>query len=204
MVPIMFLRINTPQAYLQSAMLTGVSEHETLLSYCLIEARQATWVLIVGYSWVDGHLTQFVSPGIGWSVAWRRWVTVVIGAGAAFIMMMTPPTSARKAVRRKNAASIRMLSGVYASLISRWLSLAGPGPQETKSNDELAEELRERVLEIAGVVAATKDLTDLARWEGGIRGHWPHEQYTRLSDVQAMMIRNLAQVWAKFPSVVLI
>ena len=36
--------------------------------------------LIVGYSWVDGHLTVIDSPGVGWSIAWKRFVLVAIGA----------------------------------------------------------------------------------------------------------------------------
>jgi hypothetical protein len=33
----------------------------------------------MGYSWVDGNLLIVGNPGIGWSIAWRRWVTVIIG-----------------------------------------------------------------------------------------------------------------------------
>lgn len=40
---------------------------------------KATFVLIVGYSWIDGHLMTIGNPGIGWSIAWKRWVLVVIG-----------------------------------------------------------------------------------------------------------------------------
>lgn len=41
---------------------------------------QATFVLVVGYSWIDGNLAGiFQNVGIGWEVAWRRWVLVMIG-----------------------------------------------------------------------------------------------------------------------------
>ena len=40
---------------------------------------QVTMVLIMGYSWIDGHLVTISSPGIGWPIAWKRWVLVVIG-----------------------------------------------------------------------------------------------------------------------------
>ena len=35
--------------------------------------------LIVGYSWIDGHLPVLSNPGIGWGAAWRRWTLVAIG-----------------------------------------------------------------------------------------------------------------------------
>ena len=50
-------------------------------SRCLLTelGPQATWVLVVGYSWIDGNLVVVGSPGIGWGVTWRRWLTVLIG-----------------------------------------------------------------------------------------------------------------------------
>lgn len=40
---------------------------------------QATFALVVGYSWVDGHVVQFTSPGVGWPVAWKRFALVIVG-----------------------------------------------------------------------------------------------------------------------------
>lgn len=40
---------------------------------------QATWVLIIGYSWINGHLLVVGNPGIGWPVAYKRCITVLIG-----------------------------------------------------------------------------------------------------------------------------
>lgn len=56
----------------------------------LVETRlnaypQATFVLVVGYSWIDGNLAGiFQNVGIGWEVAWRRWVLVMIGKSSPF------------------------------------------------------------------------------------------------------------------------
>jgi hypothetical protein len=47
-------------------------------------ALQATWVLIIGYSWIDTHLFVFANTGKGWDVAWKRWVLVSIGAYMIF------------------------------------------------------------------------------------------------------------------------
>lgn len=35
--------------------------------------------LVIGYSWIDGHLPVLSDPGIGGNVAWRRWTLIMIG-----------------------------------------------------------------------------------------------------------------------------
>lgn len=44
------------------------------------------------------------------------------GAGAAFIMMMIPPKSGRKAVREQNANIISDLGSMYAILMTAWIN----------------------------------------------------------------------------------
>ena len=82
---------------------------------------QATAALVIGYSWLNTHL-PVVSFGYGWSVAWRRFLFVVIGCVASFIVMFVPPKSARKAVRVRNATAISGLSNIYLALTSTWIS----------------------------------------------------------------------------------
>lgn len=52
---------------------------------------QATWVLVVGYSWLDGNLQILGNPGIGWPIAWKRFVTVMIGMFGFFLPLSLPP-----------------------------------------------------------------------------------------------------------------
>jgi hypothetical protein len=35
--------------------------------------------LIIGYSWIDGHLPVLSNPGIGGNAAWRRCTLILIG-----------------------------------------------------------------------------------------------------------------------------
>lgn len=65
---IVFLRVYAPIKYIQGMILAG-----------------ATFALVVGYSWIDGHLPQLVTPGLGWGVAWRRAMTVFVGMFAIFL-----------------------------------------------------------------------------------------------------------------------
>lgn len=77
--PVVFLRLYLPPQYLPAALLFGVSGVLQYVLPALIDYCQATFVLIVGYSWVNGHLVIVGNVGIGWAVAWRRWVLVMIG-----------------------------------------------------------------------------------------------------------------------------
>ncbi|KAJ7302791.1 hypothetical protein DFH08DRAFT_826257 [Mycena albidolilacea] len=131
----------------------------------------------VGYSWIDGHAVQFTSPG-----------SVV-----SFILMMLPSKSGRKAVRQRNAVSIAVLGEVYPSPISIWIS-----KQDTDSArlTQWTAHFRARLMALADEIGAIRVLTELAKWEGSIRGKWPAAEYARLLDVQVDMIGSLAQLAA--------
>ncbi|KIM71841.1 hypothetical protein PILCRDRAFT_93686 [Piloderma croceum F 1598] len=62
LVPLLWFRLFLPIQYQAGGILIAV-----------------TWALIVGYSWIDGHLPIVGTPGIGWTVAWKRWTLVVVG-----------------------------------------------------------------------------------------------------------------------------
>ena len=185
------------------------------LSSCILKLTfflilQATVALILGYSWVDGHFVQVISPGVGWSVAWKRAVLVLIGrhlfsrlefsscwiffynsgSAASFIIMMLPPTSGRKAVRMRNASSITNLSNMYTFLISVWIA----SKHKTAPNPTWILSFRTKLMAIGSEVGSIRELTQLARWEGSIRGSWPVEEYMQLAAVQSEMIASLAQV----------
>ncbi|KDQ52244.1 hypothetical protein JAAARDRAFT_184405 [Jaapia argillacea MUCL 33604] len=185
LLPVLFLRLFAPPQYLSGVIMGG-----------------ATFVLIVGYSWIDGHLPTVGNPGVGWPVAWKRWVLVVIGCVASFVLMMLPPKSGRKAVRLRNASTINRMSRIYAFLISTWITDPGT-PTRTSLQDPAASgsahvkpwilEFRGDVLKLAEKLQALKQMTAVAKWEGSVRGKWPSEEYNRLVDVQFDMIGSLSQ-----------
>ncbi|KZT25917.1 hypothetical protein NEOLEDRAFT_1132953 [Neolentinus lepideus HHB14362 ss-1] len=175
MIPTMFIRLFAPPALLSGVVTSAV-----------------TIPLIVGYSWIDGHLPVLGNPGVGWSIAWKRWVLVVIGSAASFIIMMLPPKSGRKAVRLRNATTIKRIGNLYSLLISRWI-------ENTPSLDDATSEswsafFRADIVSIAEQLQTLKGMTAIAKWEGGIRGRWPFEEYDRLVDVQIQMLGNLGQL----------
>lgn len=178
LVPLMFFRLFAPQQYLPGTILMA-----------------ATVVLIVGYSWIDGHLDVISNVGIGWHVAWKRWTLIMIGSAASFIAMILPAKSARKAVRLGCSNTLTSLSHIYTSLMSAWIT-------ETPSSKELRRDgppvwvnsFRANLFEVAIQLRNLKEMAGLARWEGNVRGHWPYGEYNRLTDVQQEMLSVFAHL----------
>ncbi|KAI0300498.1 hypothetical protein B0F90DRAFT_1629671 [Multifurca ochricompacta] len=176
-LPVMFIRLFAPPKYLQGVILGCI-----------------TVTLIIGFSWIDGHLPVISDPGIGWNAAWRRWTLVMIGCGASFIIMMLPPKSGRKAVRLRAAASIDALSHVYTSLISAWITESDEGKGASFASSSWVKAFRDRLIAVTLQIQTGKQQMMLASWEGGIRGRWPQEEYVKLTEVQEDMIGVLAQL----------
>ncbi|KAI1798167.1 hypothetical protein LXA43DRAFT_979068 [Ganoderma leucocontextum] len=176
--PFVFLRIFAPPQYLTAVLMAG-----------------ATFVLVVGYSWVDGNLPGiFKNVGLGWNVAWKRWVLVMIGAAASFILMMIPPKSGRKAVRLRNASIISGLSYLYSHLTSLWLAAGEPFDSVHKVEEaqrRWPSELREMVITFSQQLQDLRVRTVMSKWEGNIRGHWPFEEYNQLLDIQIDILSSL-------------
>ena len=107
--------------------------------------------------------------------------------------MMIPPTSSRKAVRLRNASSLTGLSSVYTFLIATWIS-ASPSSSKDTPNPRWLLGFRSKLLALGQEIQTIRGLTELARWEGSVRGAWPADEYRRLVDVQSGMIASLAQV----------
>lgn len=110
--------------------------------------------------------------------------------------MFFPPRSARKAVRKRNAAIISSIADTYAFIIETWIGSEkiGSRSSESKYSQEWLSEFRSRLVGLAEQITAVRSLTELARWEGNLRGKWPYEHYARLESVEQTMITGLAQL----------
>ncbi|KAI9151393.1 hypothetical protein HJFPF1_08595 [Paramyrothecium foliicola] len=101
---ILWLRIFLPPAYAKGTILAG-----------------ATFLLVVGFSYDEGHILQYGLPGRGYEAFWKRLVTVLIGFVAATIVQIIPkPPSATKHVCKTLSKTVRTLSDHYALLLSHW------------------------------------------------------------------------------------
>jgi Aromatic acid exporter family member 2 len=163
------------------------------------------------------HLELVGNPGVGWPVAWRRWLLVligksplcfnvtahlpvVIGSGASAIMMFIPPKSAKTAVRLAHASMIFELSQLYSLLVSTWIMAeegAAKGEEssaEARQTSLWSKKFRSEFTKVGTQLEALRMRTSVARWEGSIRGAWPVDQYTELNEVEAEMLSYMAQV----------
>lgn len=176
-LPLVALRVWAPPQHLTAVIMTA-----------------ATFALIIGYSNIDGHLVQVASPGIGWSVAWKRWTLVVIGCAASAIIMIIPPKSGRKAVRIRNAHLINGLANTYAFLMGHWIS----DRKHARVSEEKGAfaawlvDFRKRLIKMAEEIGALRQMTGMAKWEGSIRGSWPVEEYEKLVDTESDLLVGLA------------
>lgn len=108
--------------------------------------------------------------------------------------MLFPAKSARKAVRLGCAKTLISLSHIYASHMSAWITDI-PSSKELKTGlSAPASSFRNNLSTIALQLRDLKEKASWSRWEGNVRGHWPHEEYNRLADAQQEMVSVLAQV----------
>ncbi|KKK20526.1 hypothetical protein ARAM_001116 [Aspergillus rambellii] len=109
---LMWWRLFLPPAFTIAAVMSG-----------------ATFVLVIGFSYDDGHTQQYGLPGRGYVAFWKRLVTVLLGVVAALITLSN---------------TMRTLSDHYALLLSHWGRTEGSrflGPVAEKISIEVAEGL---------------------------------------------------------------
>ncbi|KAB8264869.1 hypothetical protein BDV32DRAFT_116799 [Aspergillus pseudonomiae] len=116
----------------------------------------ATFVLVIGFSYDDTHISQYGLPGHGYEAFWKRLVTVLLGFVAAFIVQIFPrPPSATRHICKTLSNTIGTLSDHYALLLSHW------GRPETNSPigavaEKIALEIGETLLSIQGSIGLLK------------------------------------------------
>ncbi|BGP43100.1 hypothetical protein JCM10449v2_007124 [Rhodotorula kratochvilovae] len=168
-----------------------------------------TSVLIVGYSWQDTHLPSVGNPGVGYSVAWRRALLVIIGAGIAAVFMLIPPQSSRRLVRRTHATCVQELGRLYTAIVSEWLSEerygessaasaageeSGAGKEEEPFSSASRQVGRARMLALRVKLNSSRVVIEQAAFELSLRGDWPKENYHRLLTLQLALLQALAQL----------
>lgn len=109
--------------------------------------------------------------------------------------MLLPAKSARKAVRLGCSKSLISLSNIYTFLMSAWITNT-PSEKELKRAGPpgWANSFRDDLLKVAIQLRDLKEMAGWARWEGNVRGHWPYEEYNRLTDIQQEMIAVFGHV----------
>ncbi|GAA5921957.1 hypothetical protein JCM1841_005015 [Sporobolomyces salmonicolor] len=146
-----------------------------------------TTMLVLGYSWQNGHNPALSSVGWGWDVAWRRFVCVMIGISIAFVWTYIPPKTTQKvSIRRTYARCVDQLGGVMCQI----LSFANTKTKPTKPPKIIVKNLAMLRMK----VDKTTQAKAMARYELSLQGPWPAEHYAALQALQMELLDLLTQL----------
>ncbi|KAJ3862063.1 hypothetical protein EV359DRAFT_45947 [Lentinula novae-zelandiae] len=140
-----------------------------------------TTVLVIGYSYQDQFQALPSSPGVGWSVAWRRFLLVACGVFAAFIFSFFPPAfTLRRYQRTALATTCAELGVIYCAVLSLPYS---------KTHAIVA-----RLIAIRSKLGRLKTGKVNVKYEISLRGKWPEERYHTLFDLQMQISYSLSHL----------
>ncbi|KAF8431956.1 hypothetical protein L210DRAFT_3650787 [Boletus edulis BED1] len=144
-----------------------------------------TTALVVGYSWQDTHLPPASSPGYGITIAWKRFVLVVVGVLAASTFSFLPPSTTIRLYERKTLSTATAeIGSVYCSIISF---------AHTKREGETAV-IVQRLLAILNKLKRSIMLKENAMYEFSLRGKWPAERYQRILELLIQILNLLSHL----------
>ncbi|KAN0063991.1 hypothetical protein ACQY0O_003597 [Thecaphora frezii] len=147
-----------------------------------------TVMLIVGYSWKDVTNPSPGSPGFGWTVTWKRFVTVAIGVTAAYLFSYLPPSnSLRKHQRLSHATTIAELGKSYCRVVS-----IAASPHHGAETDGEAERVNKRLIALRAKLRRLDMAAVNVSYEYSLRGRWPKARYTELFKVQMELLKLLS------------
>lgn len=157
-----------------------------------------TSMLVVGYSYQGATIVTPGSPGHGFEVAWRRFVLVVMGVFAAFIVSYLPPsTTIRHYQRASLATTCSELGSIYCAILS---------VSNTRNMKEV-EEINSSLLAVRSKLRRLRAFRTNVVYEFSLRGRWPMERYNQLTEIQLQMachlshfmsvVKHLEPAWAR-------
>lgn len=98
------------------------------------------------------------------------------------------PLSENPSSEAQDPANEKQLSDASGSLAR------SKGLDARKFPSQWREPFRRKMISVIGQLQGVLQQTEMARWEGNLRGHWPHKDYVRLAQVQLEMTACLSQV----------
>ncbi|GAA6023484.1 hypothetical protein JCM10207_006212 [Rhodosporidiobolus poonsookiae] len=161
-----------------------------------------TAILVVGYSWQNSYTASYGNPGIGYNLAWKRALLVIIGTAAAAVFMLLPPQSTRLLVRRTHATCIHELGKLYGTIVSAWIqedagsssSTAEPEADGGAFSASKRKAARARMLALRLKLNSTQPAIIQSTYEISLRGDWPKKEYQQLLTMQLGLLQALAQL----------
>ncbi|GAA5893885.1 hypothetical protein JCM5296_004627 [Sporobolomyces johnsonii] len=146
-----------------------------------------TTMLVLGYSWQNGHNPALSSVGWGWDVAWRRFVCVMIGISIAFVWTYVPPKTTQKtSIRRTYARCVEKMGGVMCQI----LSFANTKTKPAKPPKVIVKNISMLRMK----VNKTTQAKAMVKYELSLQGPWPAEHYTALQALQMELLDLFTQL----------
>ncbi|OJJ66383.1 hypothetical protein ASPBRDRAFT_49009 [Aspergillus brasiliensis CBS 101740] len=113
----------------------------------------ATFALVVGFSYDDGHVQQYGLPGRGYAAFWKRLVTVLLGFVAATVVQLFPrPPSATRHICQTMSNCVRTISDHYALVLSHWARADDPDHPIATVAEKITLEMAETLLSLKGPI----------------------------------------------------
>ncbi|KAH8926357.1 hypothetical protein BT69DRAFT_1278930 [Atractiella rhizophila] len=137
-----------------------------------------TTALVVGYSWLDGQHPENnfngTNFGVGWEIAWRRLLTVIIGVTAAFIWAYVPPSSTSKHFMRHGFGKIIQESGRHFCAVVSFLK------HQSEPVSTVSPLLQHNWVALRSKIRNLSLSKSYINYELSIKGDWPEETYSEL------------------------
>ncbi|KAF7295393.1 hypothetical protein MIND_01078900 [Mycena indigotica] len=145
-----------------------------------------TAILVIGYSYQDGHIRALANPGFGWDVAWRRFIIVTSGVMAAGVFSLLPPsTTIRKYERTSLATNTTELGTLYCDIIS----FANSRRAETDPQTIVT-----ALIAIRSRISRSMALKGNAVYEFSLKGRWPAKRYHKIMELQQQLAYSLSHL----------
>jgi hypothetical protein len=152
--------------------------------------------LCIGYSYIDGNLTVLVNSGVGYSLAWKRALLVIIGTVATFIVTSLPrPPSTREKVRLGFASSTDAINRLYSIIVESWIVVDYTNERsEIPRQGKLYNTLRSRFIASQGMLGGIGMDIAMANLDVANTGPWQKDKYGALLGVHHRLLEAIAQM----------
>lgn len=137
-----------------------------------------THTLVVGISWVDGQHLAAYSIGVGFKVAWHRFVAVCCGILIGSICSYVPhPYTGKKAVRKMLSAVIHETGNLFCE-VSHFAAerMRNPRIVVDAKADPIAGHINGIIMKLMGA----RRTTMILKYEPEMQGPWPAAVYKEL------------------------
>lgn len=139
-----------------------------------------TAALTVTYSWKSNHEPGVVTLGIGWDVAYRRFLTVAAGITVAFIFSFLPqPRTAKYAVRKNIGNTLIDIGSIHCE-ISNFA--------RRPVHNHIDPDIQSKVLNLSNTIQSLIGRLNMVNFEPSFKGRWPMEKYQLLCKTQLELV----------------